>query len=349
MFDARSDAAADRARQGLAVTAPPGRSEDLWAMLEALIEDDPQRRFETFVGQNSTKAWFIGSDYVISDKTRPNDCMCFTVYPVDEKDPLRDWRDIPRVLARDLKKTKKIDENMVSFLRDDRQFSFCFVVTKERNPDVDREMAKAVIDGNLAIMMAWKDADRHGEYIVRMRKLRQSAEAKRFNAHLLADIFLVTNVVTVIAYLLTRWTSPRIIGWFSDRDDMITAYDKIANDLFAINHSAICQQRGVEFRGVQFRVGDPRPDPRFPKQSWYDALVRIPDYLAGTLATFIYREGTFVGGQQKASDMITKVLRDASNLSIMALERNGDRIMPVYVNITEKPERAADEASGNVL
>ena len=301
------------------MTAIVGRSEDLWAMLEALIEDDPQKRFETFVRRNSAKAWWIGSDYVISDKTRPNDCMCFTIYPVDEKDPLGDWRDIPKVLARDLKQTKNLDEKMVSFLRDDRQFSFCFVVTKERNSNVDGEWVKAAIDGNIAIMTAWKDADRHGDLIGRMKKRRQKAEAKKFNAHLFADIFLVTNIVTVIAYLLTKWTSPRIVGWFSDRDAMITAYDKMANDVFAISHSAICQQRGVEFRAVQLRFGDPRSDPHLPKQSWYDALVRIPDYLAGTLATFIYREGTIVGGQPKVLDMITKVLRDASNLLISRL------------------------------
>jgi hypothetical protein len=320
------------------MTATPGRSEDLWVMLEALIENDPQKRFETFVKRNSTNGWLIGSDYVIADKTRPNDCMCFSVYPVDEKDPLREWREIPKVLPRDFKNTKTIDETMVSFLRNDRQFSFCFIITKERNPDIDRDMAKATIDGNIAIMMGWKDADRQRECIARMRKLRQSAEAKAFNAHLLADMFTVTNIVTVIAYLLTKWASPRIVGWYSDRDKITTAYGKIANDLFVINYSAICQQRGVEFRGVELCVGDPRPDPQFPKRSWYDALIRIPDYLAGILATFIYQEGTSVGGGQKVLDMITKVLRNASNLSIIALERDGDRLMPVYVNITEKTD-----------
>jgi hypothetical protein len=83
---------------------------DNWAALEALIEGDPQKRFETFVRRNATKVWCIASDYVISDENRPNDCMCFTVYPVDEKDPLRDWRDIPKILAQDLKDTKDIDE-----------------------------------------------------------------------------------------------------------------------------------------------------------------------------------------------------------------------------------------------
>jgi hypothetical protein len=199
------------------VAATPVKSEALWAMFERLVEDDPQKRFETFVRRDPAKAWFIGSDYVISDETRPNDCMCFTVYAVDEKDPLKDWREIPNVLKQDFKKTKNIDEEIISYLRDDHQFSLCFILTKERNPDVDREMVKAAIDGNLAIMRAWKDADRHKEYIARMRRLRQSAEAKSFKAQLYGDIFLVTNIVTVIAYLLTKWTSPRIVSWFSDR------------------------------------------------------------------------------------------------------------------------------------
>ena len=236
---------------------PLRRSEDIWPLFEAWIEDDPQKRFKTFVRRNSTKAWFIGSDYVISDKNRPSDCMCFTIYPVDEKDRSREWRDIPKILTRDLKHTKTVDEKMASCLRDDRHFSLCFVITKERNINANREITKAVIDRNVTITMASNDAGRIGEYIVRMKKLRQRAEDNNFRDRLIADISLVTNIVTVIAYLLTKWTSPRIVRWFSDRDDM-TTYEKIANDLFERGYSAICQQRGVEFRGVELSVGDPR-------------------------------------------------------------------------------------------
>jgi hypothetical protein len=211
------------------------------------------------------------------------------------------------------------------------------VVTKERNPDVDREMAKAAIDSNLATMRQSKDADRHAEMINRMQQLRQRAEAKSFKAHLLADMFLVTNIVTVIAYLITKQAAPRIISWFSDRDSITSAYDKIANDLFAINYSAICQQRGVSYRGVQIGLGNPLPDPQSPNQSWYDAIVRIPDYLAGTLAAFNYRDGTFEGGKQKVPDIITEVLCDAPAISMIVLERDGDRLLPSMMHLSTKP------------
>jgi hypothetical protein len=161
-------------------------------------------------------------------------------------------------------------------------------------------------------MCTWKDADHQQEYIGRMRRLQRRATANNFKPHLMRDIFLVTGIAAVLAYLLTKWTSPRTVGWFSDRDNIIAAYDKVAADLFMINHGSICQHRGVEFRGVQLRYGDPRPDPRFPKRSWYDAIVRVPDYLAGTLAAYNYRENTTSGGL-KVSETIRKVLPSALN------------------------------------
>jgi hypothetical protein len=305
-----------------------GRAEDLWAALEGVIAGDVLNRFESFVAQNPTKGWIIGSDYVIGDKTRPHDCLCFTVYPIYEHEPLKHWQEIAEAIPQDLKKTRRIDEKIVSCLRDRRRFSFCFIVTKERNPNVDRDVAKAAIDRNLEIMLRWEDADKHDHYIKRMQRLRQHAQAKAFKAHLFADMFLVTNIVTVIGYLITKLASPRIIGWFFDRDSITSAYGGVAKDLFAINHSAICQQRGVPYQGVQLGLGNPLPDPQSPNQSWYDPIVRIPDFLAGTLAAFNYRTRTFEGGKQKIPDLLTKVFSDAPNIAIIIFEKIDDRIMP---------------------
>jgi hypothetical protein len=156
-------------------TANIGRAEDLWVALEGVIEGDLLRRFETFMAANPTKGWIIGSDYVIDDKARPHDCFCFTVYPIDEHAPLKHWQEVAAAIPRDLKNTRRIDDSIVSCLQDQRRFSFCFVVTKERNPDVDLEMAKAAIDGNLAIMHRWQNAAQRSDLIRRMQRLRQEA------------------------------------------------------------------------------------------------------------------------------------------------------------------------------
>ena len=41
--------------------------------------------------------------------------------------------------------------------------------------------------------------------------------------------------------------------------------------------------------------------------------------------------------------MITKVLADASNLSIIAFERDGDRMIAAYVNIIKKASAPTDK------
>ena len=269
---------------------------------------------------------------IIGDSNRPNDCMCFTIYPINGQDPLAIWREISSALPRDFKKIKGISEEPIAFLKQESHFSICIISPKERHTGNHRELVKTAIDTLLAGMCAWKDADRHQEYIARMRGLARSATANNFKAMLMRDIFLVTAAAAVIAYLLTNWTSPRLVGWFSDRDDIITAYDRIAADLFMINYGSICQHRAVEFQNVQLRNGNPLPDPRFPKHSWYDAIVRIPDYLAGTLAAYNYRDNT-TSGKQKVFEMICEVLPNALNLIIVAFERHGNLIVPGYVEI----------------
>jgi hypothetical protein len=123
-----------------------------------------------------------------------------------------------------------------------------------------------------------------------------------------------------------------MVGWFSDRDSIIAAYDRIASDLIVINYGSICRHRGVEFQSVQLRYGDPRPDPRVPKRSRYDAIVRIQDYLSGALAAYNYRQNTTSGGQ-KVSEMVYKVLPNARNLIIVAFERQGDLMVSAHIEI----------------
>jgi hypothetical protein len=309
-----------------------GQGNDFWVMCESLIENDHQKRFNRFLTKNPSNAWFISSDYVIGDISRPNDCMCFTIYPINGQDPLAIWREIPSVLPRDFKKIKGLSEKPIAFLKQESHFSICIILPKDRYTGNNRELVKAAIDKHVAGMCAWKDADRHQEDIARMRAFARSATANNFKAILVRDIFLVTAAAAVIAYLLTKWTAPELVGWFSDRDNIIAAYDRIGADLFIMNYSSICQHRGVKFQDVQLRNGNPLPDPRLPKQSWYDPLVRVPDYLAGTLAAYNYRDNTALG-KQKVFEMIRGVLPNALNLIIIAFERRGNFIVPGYLEI----------------
>jgi hypothetical protein len=95
-------------------------------VIEAVYGD----RLKNFISRNPDDQWFIESDYVIGDKNRPHDVLCYTIYPVFQNDPIRLWREIPSRIPKDLKNTSQIDDQIVAALRDDSRFSFCFVLPK---------------------------------------------------------------------------------------------------------------------------------------------------------------------------------------------------------------------------
>jgi hypothetical protein len=307
------------------------QADDFWVKCERLIENDRRQLFKNFVERNPNRDWFFSSDYVLGDKTRPNDCMCFTVYPLNEHDPLDLWKDIPSLLTSDLKNIKSVSEAAIAFLRRDTHFSICFVLAKDRYSGNNRDLVRSAIHQLLEGMRAWKDAEQHAVFITRMQRFERAAAANNANFRLMRDIFIVTSIASIIAYLITKWAAPRIVGWFSDRDRLITAYGQIARDLFLINHGSICQHRGIEFQGVQLRYGDPLPDLKFPKQSWYDAIIRVPDYLAGTLAAYDYRENKTSG--QKASDIVRGVFSNAVNSLVIIFERQEELLQPAYLEV----------------
>jgi hypothetical protein len=56
-------------------------------------------------------------------------------------------------------------------------------------------------------------------------------------------------------------------------------------------------------------IGIPNPDPLKPKQTWYDELVRIPDFLAGPLAGWDLMNN-LVTGRQKYLEILQGVVAD---------------------------------------
>ena len=200
-------------------------------VIEAVYGD----RLKNFISRNPADQWFIASDYVIGDKNRPHDVLCYTIYPVFQNDPIRLWREIPSRIPKDLKNTSQIDDQIVAALRDDSRFSFCFVLPKALCFVKSAPDARQALDATLTIMQNCKDAPAHADLIKRMRRLRQQAEAKSFNTKLLSNVLLVTTIAVVLAYLLTKFTRPRAIAWFSDRDSISSAFGKVAYDLFLIN------------------------------------------------------------------------------------------------------------------
>ena len=120
---------------------------------------------------------------------------------------------------------------------------------------------------------------------------------KNFNAKLSRQIFLVATFVSLVFYYLNKIKEPSHIAWISDRDALIDRYDGFIYDLAYFMFLAECSSAISEADKSKKIILD-KPNfvftvPEKTGKNFYDELIRIPDYLAGTLADIDIDENEF--------------------------------------------------------
>ena len=120
------------------------------------------------------------------------------------------------------------------------------------------------------------------EQLQRFKKYRHELARRSPNLSLFRQIALVGNIAAYLAFLLSQVGNATKIAWIPDRDKITEAYDSIALDLFEMNHFGLCDEAGIEGEKIQILLGVPD---ECQVNQWFDRLIRIPDYLAGALAS----------------------------------------------------------------
>jgi hypothetical protein len=172
-------------------------------------------------------------------------------------------------------------------------------------------------------MRQWRDADRQQKIIGAFERLRERAKANNFNGQLISTIIFATVLAAFCAVMLAKERNIEVVGWYPDRDNITTSYDQIAHYMFVVNFSAFCQRHNIDAHSIRAAIGIPTPDARRPRQTWYDELVRIPDFLAGPLAAWRY-EANLVTGRQKYVDLLQGVIADNPNVVTLLLKQVAD-------------------------
>jgi hypothetical protein len=298
------------------------------------VEQQAEANFRRFViGRGITK-WIIASDLVVGDSSRPNDAFAFTVFPYDA--PFDQMQREIRTAggSKDLKKIKSVGHPMLNYLREARRFTFGFIVNKDREWVPNVETARKKIDFTIALMRKWRDADQQRDIIGRFVALRQKARANAFNTKLFGDIVLTSTLAGFVAMLLVKHGSPEIIGWFPDRDKITSAYDKIAHDLFSVDASAFCQQIGIDRAAVKLAIGVPGNPEGSANGNWYDDLLRVPDYVAGTLAAWNIEKNLVPAAHPKFREILRGAVADNSNLLVLRLRLAADTAQASRVQVS---------------
>ena len=250
--------------------------------------------FKSYIALNNGvgQKFCIYSDYCLDDKDKSNNAISFTISPAplafpEFKEP------ISKVIPRDIKHTKDLTENATNFLNLKIFFHFNFILTDTDGLlwDVSRTPQQVLIQGiDTVILMIekWIRNQPEGyEYFTQQIKKfkiwQQELKKRTANVKLAKQIIIVPALAGLIAFLLTKYARATDIIWFSDRDKIINSYNEIAYELFQIWHFGLCDQHQALEPYSNIGLAKPNISESI---LWFDHLVRVPDYLAGTLSSW---------------------------------------------------------------
>lgn len=283
--------------------------------LESTLSIHAEAIFADYVKSMGVDRWIIVSDYVLGTSDRPNDTFAFSIIPGGIHYESLDSA-IRAAAIKDLKDIKDVRKPMLNLMADSRLFTFCFIVAPDRVVTRNVEFFREMIDASITAMGHWHDAAEHEALIGRFRALRRKAESKSFNIRLADNILLASTFAAFLAFMISKYSRPEIVGWFSDRDSIVTAHNKIAFDLFNVNFTALCQKKLDGWRGPQVGLGTQAPD---DQTLWYDHLVRIPDHFAGAISAWDIAQGNLPADPQKYLQIVQEVVADKEQVQLIKL------------------------------
>jgi hypothetical protein len=261
--------------------------------------------------------WMIASDFVINEAQAASDAYAYTFFPYDAE--IQDLKaKIVKLVPKDFKKTKTVKPKLHEFFQSGETFTICLLTPKKYNVAGDIHAVRLSLDETLRMMRNWHDADGQQKVITAFERLKERTKANNFNAQLMSTIVIATVLAAFCAIVLAQERKIEIVGWFPDRDNITTSYERIAEYMFAVDFSAFCQRYNIDERPIKTMIGRPEPDAAKAKQTWYDELVRIPDFLAGPLAGWHYKKN-LVTGRHKYADILQGAVADNPYLITLLL------------------------------
>lgn len=298
--------------------------ENILAVIDQTINKSTINDFREYLSNlpNYSK-WMICSDYCIDDKNKPNDTATFTVMPY--YDYLKDIQaTILDAAPKDIKNTRSIKQDFINYHKSGYIFHFAFIFGK-RGEHVLRDLTKEEMLSGLKEVIKnlekWKiNTPSNKEYfqktITKAKALIQEINKKSFNLKLLKKIMITNLLAAYIAYLICRETKVEMIGWFSDRDEIINTFQGIVFDLFHMNHYGLCQRGNINDSKIKLVIGDPTQNDSNNKM-WYDELNRLPDFITGTLSDYDFANN--VVSKDKFVTMLEGCIADNDKISILKL------------------------------
>lgn len=284
--------------------------------------------------------WLVASDYCVGDAKKGSDVFSFVVVaPHDKAENICEY--LAGAAPKDLKNTSKIPLGLVQYLTCEVPVTFSVSFALRREVALLRDYlsveamsalvtgAIAFLDERLSLYKDARDIDYHQGSIKRLKAFERDLGHKGVNAKLARQIHLVAAMVATLCNMLNQAVSAKTIRWISDRDALFERHDAVVSDLayvyylaqaieFATPEQREAQNLGASLATLGFEIPERTGRHRF------DELIRLPDYLAGTLADL--DSETMSVSREKFGVILNNVFVNSRNNWLVQLLSTGERI-----------------------
>lgn len=232
--------------------------------------------------------WYVMSDYVLDDPNKHDVVSFVLLLRHDKQDAILDY--IQAIAPTDIKHSGAASAGLIRYLNSPVAFSFNFVLDEEGTSFLSAYAKPASMLSELESLLGFAErmgqaSIETGDYFDQVAKrikgfiqeLRQKGNQK-----LARKIFILASYAAVVFDYLDIVAKPSYLAWVSDRDAMIDRHNGVVYEITTL----------VFFVLKFARTDGARIDtPRFIHTlqestgvNMLDPLIRMPDYLAGTIA-----------------------------------------------------------------
>lgn len=294
---------------------------------------------EWFAQYPPGRAWTVVSDYCIDDRTKKNDVFSFVVIANhDTATNICDY--IAKVAPRDIKETSRVPLGLVQYLtcQVPVTFSISFVIDRSsallRNYLRLEHMASFIPDVRVFIEQLRQnslvDPAYYDEALPRFDAFGKDLARKQVSEKLARQIHLASGFAATMFHLVSTATQAADLRWISDRDALIERHDGVVYDL-AFLYSILMEAHETSAEPDEqgrLLLNNPRVRFELPEkcgQHRYDDLVRLPDYLAGTLADL--DTNTMSWSKQKFGQVLQHVFVNSPNNWVVQMSSTADEVV----------------------
>ncbi|EPG0327006.1 hypothetical protein ACSWSC_000170 [Vibrio alginolyticus] len=260
--------------------------------LDDTFNQSSQKNFTDFFKKNKDiSKWMIFSDYAFGDRNKPNDVITFSILPYTT-DFFKLSEYIDELSFKDIKRLKRVNKEFIEFVDNSEILNISIILPKKWALDPINESKALETRYKLAINQVkyWISNEGDKPYYKSLLSiystLLEEVMKPRPNLKAVRNIEVVSSLAAYFTYQVCLVSDVDIIGWFSDRDPMLSyklsSFNKpVIFDLVKNNfHNYMYNSKG-DYK-EKFVFGLPEDKGRV----WYDSYNRIPDLIAATIADF---------------------------------------------------------------